>query len=175
MNGSSTAAIKAMIASTQTISSRVKPLCADSLIFCIFLQALERNISREPAAAFLTVGSVREYIVGAALTGRAIDIGVVPGIVRYAAALQIGPVPGGGSRRLPHQCGQSFRTRGKTARIEEVEVERARKALQLDLGCLDLGFAEIVEHARTDQSHDQADDRNHHQHFDQCEAGLAMV
>src|SRR5215831_3623968 len=97
MNGSSTAAIKAMIASTQTISIRVKPLCADSLIFCIFLQALERNIRGEPAAAF-----------------------------------QIRSVPGGDTRRLPHQCGQSFRARGKATGIEEVQIERARKALQLD-------------------------------------------
>src|SRR5690349_15850092 len=154
MNGSSTAAIKAMIASTQTISSRVKPLCAVSLIFCIFLQALERNIRGEPAAAFLPVGAIRENIVGPALTGRAVDIGVVPRIVWNAAALQIGTVPGGDARSLPHQCGQSFRTRRKAAGVEEVQIERAGKALQLDLRCFHLGLAEIVEHARTDQAHD---------------------
>src|SRR6202162_1513989 len=165
MNGNSTAASSAIMASTHTISSRVKPRSATSLIFrgVVF----ERNVGGNPAAAFLTVGSVGHDVIRATLSGRTIHVAVVPRIVGNVAALQIGSVPGGNARRLADQSRQSFCRGGKPAGVEIEQVERARKALQLNLGRLDLGFAEIVENARTDQTHDEAYDGDHHQHFHQ--------
>src|SRR5262249_26022060 len=57
--------------------------------------------------------------------------------------------------------------------IEIEQVERAREALDLDAGGLDLRLGQIVEHARADQGHDQPDDGDHHQDFDEPQAGLA--
>src|SRR5215475_7587228 len=102
-----------MIASTQTISSKVKPCSACSFIFGG--QVFERNVGGDAAAALLAVGSVGDDVIGTVLARRAIDISVVPGIAGDVAALQIGAVPGGDARRLLHQRGQTFRTRGIAA------------------------------------------------------------
>src|SRR5216683_6303672 len=173
MNGSSTAASSAMIASTHTISSKVKPRCATLLIFCG--RAFERNVGSDPAAAFLAVGAIGHDVVGAVFARRAIQVDVAPGIVGNAATLQIGAVPGGHAWRALNQRGQSFGGRRKPAGVEIEQFQRARETLQLNLRRLDLGFAEIVEHPRTDQAHDEADDGDHHQHFDQGKALLTCI
>src|SRR3979411_3433028 len=90
MNGSSTAAIKAMSASTHTISSRVKPRSAPSLIFRAG-HVFDGKVGRQTAAAFLAIRSIGQDIVRATVSGRAIHIGVVPGIVGGVATLEIGP------------------------------------------------------------------------------------
>src|SRR5579864_3598816 len=172
MNGSKTAAISAMIASTQTISSRVKPCLACS--FILGRQILEGDVGRDAAAALLAVGSIGHNVIGTVLTRRAIDVSVIPGIAGNVTALQIRSIPGSNTRSLFHQRAQSFCTRRIAAGIEIKQIERSDEALQLDPRGLDLGFAEIVEHARTDQAHDQADDRDHDEHFDQREAGLTF-
>src|SRR5882672_4480964 len=77
--------------------------------------------------------------------------------------------------RPAHQRRQAFRRRGKPARIEIEQVERAAEALQLNLCGLDFRFAEIIENARADQPHDEADDGDHHQHLHEREALLAPV
>src|SRR5882724_5127784 len=120
MNGSSTAASSAMMASTHTISSKVKPRSAASLIFRG--RAFERNVGRDPAAAFLAVGAVGHDVVGAVFAGRTIDVDVAPGIVGNVAALQIRPVPGGYARRALHQRRQSFGSRRKPAGVEIEQV-----------------------------------------------------
>ena len=94
MNGSNTAASIAMIASTHTISSKVKPRSRGVTHFS-HGHVFERNVGGDPAAAFLTVGSVGHDVIRPVLARRAIDVGVVPGIVGNVAALQIGSVPGG--------------------------------------------------------------------------------
>ncbi len=43
-------------------------------------------------------------------------------------------------------------SRGKTAGIEIEQVERAGEALQLNLRCFYLRFAEVVQNPRTDQA-----------------------
>src|SRR3984885_2064201 len=174
MNGNSTAASRAMMASTHTISSKVKPRSAPSLIFRTG-QVIERNVGGYPAAAFLAVGAVRYDVIGSVLPWRTVDVAVVPGIVGDVAALEIGPVPGSDAWRRPDQGCQAFRCRWKAAGIEIEQVERAAEALQLNLGCLDLGFAEIVQNTRTDQPHDEPNNGDHHQHFDQRKALLAQL
>src|ERR1700722_3246951 len=101
MNGNNTAASNAMMASTHTISSKVKPRCPGSVILCG--RALERDVGRGPAAAFLAIGSIGHDVIRAVLAGRTIQIAVVPGIVGKAAAPQIGTVPGANAGRLPDQ------------------------------------------------------------------------
>src|SRR5580698_1179354 len=174
MNGNSTAASSAMMARTHTISSKVKPRSAPLFIFRTG-QVVERNIGGYPAAPFLAIGAVRYDVIGSVLSWRPVHIAVVPGIVGDIAALEIGPVPGGDARRRPHQRGQAFRCRWKTAGVEIEQVERAPEALQLDLRRLDLGFAEIIQNAWTDQTHDQANNGNHHQHLDQRKTLLAHL
>src|SRR6266404_7629548 len=174
MNGSSTAAIKAMSASTYTISSRVKPRSFPSLIFRAG-HVFDGNVGRQTAAAFLAIRSIGQDIVRATVSGRAIHIGVVPGIVGDVATLEIWSVPGRRARCPAHQRHQAFRRRGKPARIEIEQIERAAEALQLDLRGLDFRFAEIIENARTDQAHDEADDGDHHQHLHERETLLARI
>src|ERR1700688_4144322 len=98
MNGNNTAASSAMMASTQTISSKVKPRCPKSLIFRG--RVVERDVGGDAAAAFLTVGAIGYDVIRTMLAGRAIQIAVVPGIVGNVAAPQIRPVPGADARRL---------------------------------------------------------------------------
>src|SRR5712671_364761 len=174
MNGSSTPAIKAMSASTHTISSKVKPRSAPSLIFRTG-QVFDGNVGRKTAAAFLTIRSVGQDIVRAAVSGRTIHIGVVPGIAGDVTTFEIRSVPGRYARRPAHQRRQALRRRGKPARIEIEQVERAAEALQLNLRGLDFRFAEIIENARTDQAHDEADDGDHHQHLHERETLLARI
>src|SRR5258708_12146364 len=100
MNGSSTAASSAMMASTHTISSKVKPRSAASLIFRG--HAFERNVGRDPAAAFLAVGAVGHDVVRTVFAGRAVDVSAAPRISRHAAALHIRSVPGPDAARAPY-------------------------------------------------------------------------
>src|SRR4029079_1252310 len=160
-----------MMPSTHTISSRVKPRSSTSLIFGGGF--FERNVGGGSAAAFLTVGPVGHDVIRRMVAGRPIQIAVVPGIGGHGAALQIWSVPGGDARRLADQCREPFRWGRKPARVEIVQVECAREALHLNPCRLDFGFAEIVENARTYQAHDEADDRDHHQHLDQRKSVLA--
>src|SRR5258708_12193678 len=98
---------------------------------------------------------------------------MAPRIVGNYAASQVRSVP---ARRVIGAC-----QRGKTLagirvspEVEIIQVERARKTFDLDLGGLGLGLAEIAEHPRSDQRHDQSDDSDDHQDFDQREAGLRL-
>src|SRR5437660_5228825 len=152
MNGSSTAAIMAMSASTHTISSNVKPRSAPSLIFCAS-HVLDGNVGRKTTAAFLAICSIGQDIVRSPISGRAVHIGVAPGIVGDVATLKVRSVPGSDPRCPANQRRQAFRRRGKPARIEVEEVERAAEALQLNFRGLDFRFTEIIENARADQSH----------------------
>src|SRR5262245_42934500 len=174
MNGSSTAASNAMMASTHTISSRVKPRCVTSFISggC---RLFEGNVGGIAAATLLAIGAIGDDVIRAMLAGRPIDVGVIPGIFRNIAALQVRPIPRGNAGRPLYQRGKSLRARRKSSGIEIKQVERAGEALQLDARGLDLGFAEIIEHTRADQAHDQADDGDHDQHLDQREALLTEI
>src|SRR3984885_5894035 len=172
MYGSNTAASMAMSAITPTISSSVKPPSESSLIPGT-RHAVERDVGGDAAAAFLAVRTVRDDVVRPVLPRRAIHIRIVPGIVGDIAALQIGAIPGRDTRRAVNQSPESLGRRRKAAGFEIEQVERAGEALNLYLGGLDLGFAEIVQNPGTYQPHDEADDGDHHQHFDQREAGFA--
>ena len=97
-----------------------------------------------------------------------------PGIVRDRPGAQIRTVPGLDTALLLRQRRQALGGGRIASDIEIVEIERARKALDLNPGGLHLGFAQIVEDARTHQRHDHADDRDDDQNLDQGEAALAM-
>src|SRR3954464_13053081 len=130
------AASRPMIASTHRISISAKP-CA--LKPCALKPCASRRPSARAAddvgcrstAAFLTVRSERDDIVGRARARRAIDIDVTPGIVRPHPPAQIRPVPAG-LIVAARQPGEAL-IRGRiAAEIEVVEIERARKTLDLD-------------------------------------------
>src|ERR1043166_124932 len=61
------------------------------------------------------------------------------------------------------------------ARIQIIEIERAAEAFNLDFRRLHLGFAQVIDHARADQRHDQADDGDDDQNFDQREAAFVAA
>src|SRR5262249_18701590 len=83
--------------------------------------------------------------------------------------LQIRPVPYRGVCRSLHQSCKSFACSRIAADIQIEQIKRAAEAFDLQLCRLDLGLSEIIEHARTDQTHDQTDDRDDDQHLDQGE------
>src|SRR5437763_1866108 len=162
------AAKSPMIASTQRISISAKPASVPRSA------RAAGNIGCRSTAAFLTVGAKRDDFKRRALARRAIDIIVAPRIVGHHAAAQIRPVPA--------RCVVAARQRGEpligariASEVEIIEIERAGKTFDLDFCRLGLGLAEIVQHPRPDQRHDQADDGNDHQNFDQREAGLRMA
>src|SRR5215468_4921290 len=97
----------AISASTHTISSRVKPRSESLLIFGAG-QIFDGNVGRKPTSPFLAIRSVGHDVVRSAFTRRAIDVSVVPGIVRHGAAFEIRPVPGSDAWRALYQSGEAF-------------------------------------------------------------------
>src|SRR5689334_9385483 len=113
MNGSSTAASSAMMASTHTISSKVKPRSPCSLI--IGGRSFERDVGCRTATAFLAVGAVGHDVIRSVFARRAVHIAMVPRIVGNVAALQIGPIPGGDARRSLDERRKALGCGGKPA------------------------------------------------------------
>src|SRR5262249_22742768 len=107
------------------------------------------------------------------LARRSIHIWLSPRIQRYVSALEVRTVPRRDAAGGLHQDGKPLGARRIAPGVEIEEIERAREALDLNLRGLDLGFAEIVQHPRADQSHDHADDRDDDENFHQSEAALA--
>src|ERR1700687_6210801 len=165
MAGRMMAASMPMIASTHRISISAKPRSA------MRSARAAGNVGCSSTAAFLTVRPKRDDFVGSVLARRTIDVAVPPGIVGHDAAPQIRPVPAG-RVVAARQRGEAFIGVGITPKIEIIEIERAGKAFDLDFRGLGFGLAEIAEYPRSDQRHDQPDDRDHHENFDQREAGL---
>src|SRR5258708_28092232 len=134
------AASMPMMASTQMISISAKPASPRPVS-----AGAGGNIGCRSTAALLTVGAKRDDFVGRVLARRAIDVAVAPGIVGHYAAAQI--------RSIPARCivaarkrGQPFTAVGIAPEVEIIEIERAGEAFDLDLRCLYLGFAEIIQH-----------------------------
>src|SRR5689334_8033969 len=186
MAGSRMAASSPMIASTATISSRTTP-SSPALLgayprrrtgdhfagICAKRSALPAlNVRRRAGAALLAVRAVRDDVVRSMLAGRAVDVGAAPGVGGNLTGPQVRPVPGVDAAGPRGQRGEAFAGGRIAAGIEIEQVERAREALDLDAGGLDLRHGQIVEHARADQGHDQPDDGDHHQDFDEREAGF---
>src|SRR5579864_2583470 len=119
-------------AMTHTISSSVKP-SSPTLLIPGARHGVEREVGGGAAAALLPVRSQRDNVEGAVLARRAIDVGIVPGIVGNVAALQIGTVPGCNAGRGLDQRRQPLGRRGVAAGVEIEQVERAGKTLHLDL------------------------------------------
>src|SRR5262245_52883102 len=87
------AAIIAMSAIAHTISSSVKPVWLASFIPGA-RHGVQRDIGGSAAATLPAIRAERHDVIGAALAGSAIDIGMVPRIVGDGATPQVGPVPG---------------------------------------------------------------------------------
>src|SRR5262249_52099014 len=109
------AAMIARMATTQTISSRVKP-------------SSPRAPSAHPAddvacragSTFLAIRAIRDDVVGPVLPGRAVDVGVAPRIVGDDRAPQIRAVPRHDAARALHQGGEALRARRVAPVVEEV-------------------------------------------------------
>src|SRR5215211_109644 len=160
----------ARMATMHTISRRVKPSSPEPVS-----SRPADDIGCRSGSTFLTIRTIGHDIVSAVLPWRAILIRVAPGIVGHDRALQVRSVPGHRAARTLHQRSQPFRARRVTAIIQEVEIERAGKALDLNLGGLRLRLGQVIEHSRTDQTHDQADDGDDHQDLHQGKATFAVA
>jgi hypothetical protein len=92
VGGNSMALTIAMIARTQTISSKKKPRCPASFVpgTCLSPQG---DVGSRSAATLLAVRSIGHDVVGAALARSTIKIGPIPRIIGYGAALQIRTIP----------------------------------------------------------------------------------
>src|SRR6516164_7411069 len=106
-----------------------------------------RNVSSDSSPAFLTIGAVREDLVGRALDRRSIDIGVSPRIVGNNAALQVWTVPLLSIARPLHERNKAVAGPRIAAHIEIKKIEGARKTLDLDFRRINFGFPQIVQHA----------------------------
>src|SRR5436190_247866 len=162
--GITMAARIATIASTQTSSSSVNPSSA--------LPA--RNVLPSARSSFCPVRTVRHDIVGPVLPRRAIDVRVAPRIGRHLAALQVRPVPGIDGPGALHQRREAFRAVRIAAGVEEKQIKRARKALDLDSRCLGLRFGQIVQNAWADDAHDQRDNGDDDEQLHQREAAFPL-
>ncbi len=101
-----------------------------------------------------------------------IDVRIAPWVFRRRIALEIGAIPGTGVCRFLHQCRHAFRAAGIRSVVEKKQIQRGRKGFDLNSGRLDLRLREIAEHARTNQTDDEPDNRQDNQHFDENKASL---
>src|SRR4029077_8551436 len=154
------------IAITQTSSSSVKP--------SIPLTLPAGDVLRSACSTFCSIGSIREDVVGPVLPGRAVDVRVAPRVGRHLASFQVRAIPGVDGAGTAHQRGEAFGRVRIAPGVEKKQVERARKALDLDLGGLGFRLGQVVEHAWADDAHDQRDDRDDDQELHQREAALAV-
>src|SRR5262245_44343290 len=130
----------AMSAIAHTISSSEKPVWPASFIPGT-RHGVQRDIGGSAAAALPAIRAERHDVVGTALAGSAIDIGMVPWIGGDSAAPQVRPVPGVDPWRAANQRRKPLRRRRITAGVEIEQIQRAGEALQLDLCRLDLRLA----------------------------------
>src|SRR5258707_772412 len=135
------AAMIARIATMQTTSIKVKPASASLSVSA----DPARDIGRRACSTFLPIRTVGDHVVVAVLAGRAIEVRLAPGIGGHHTALQVWPVPSPAGAAFLHQRGQALRGRRIAAVVEKIQIERAGKALDLDLRGLGFRFAEVVE------------------------------
>src|SRR5580700_10583359 len=110
------AASIATTAMTATISRSVNP----ASLLTRSLGACGRDIGGCPGSALLSIGAVGEDLIGAALAGRSIDVGLAPRVVRDAAAFQIRTIPCRQARGGLDECRKSLR-RGRVSPGIEIE------------------------------------------------------
>ena len=95
--------------------------------------------------------------VRTAFRGRAIKVGMSPGVIGDDTAAQIGSSPTFDTCGPQRQCAQTFAARGISTKIQIEQIERGREALDLDLRFFALTFdsGKVIQNARADQSHDE--------------------
>src|SRR5262249_10697407 len=120
------ATTSAMMASAHTTSMSVKPPSPAPRS-----ARPAGDVGGRAGAAFGIVGAVGDDVIGAVLSGRTVDVGLAPRIVRHRSALEIGTVPGLDVAGRAHQRHQPFRRGRITAGVEVEQIERARETLDL--------------------------------------------
>src|SRR5688500_11460231 len=145
MAGSTMAASRPTIASTQTTSISAKPSASAVSTLAA------RDIGCRTCSAGLTIRTERHDLVGVAVSWRAIEIGVIPRVAGHRAALQIRTVPCVSISGALNQRAKTLVCGGVSTDIEEKQVKRAGKAIDLDSRRFRFGFAEIVQDARSNQ------------------------
>src|SRR5262245_26402713 len=129
-----------MIATMQTTSTSVKPSSAP-----LASANPTRDICCRSRATFLSIRPVRNHVIRTVLSGRSIDVSIAPRIFGNHAPLQVWTVP---RRDIPgrlHERVEALGRRRIAANIEEIEIQRAGEALDLNLRRLALGLAEVIE------------------------------
>src|SRR4051794_12423509 len=123
-------------------------------------------------AARRLVGAQRVEVVGPVLAGRAVDVGIVPGVLRHVRAVDVGALPAAHVARVLEQHLQALLARRVAAGVEAVEVERRLQVGDLELGRVQLGAAQVADDPRAGERREQAQDHEHHEELDQGEARL---
>src|SRR5262245_47552641 len=157
------------MARTHTTSSSVKP-CSPARLS----SAPAGDIACCTGSTLLSIGAIRNDVVGPMLSRGAVDVWPAPGVARDRLTLQVGAIPRRPAARRLHQCVQPFRAGWILSRIQKIEIERARQTFDLNFGGLGLGFTQVVEYAGSDQAHDERDDGYDHEDFDQREPSFGL-
>src|SRR5262249_3036141 len=155
-----TSAITAM---TTSASSSVKP--GD--------RSPASNILRLAGPAGLLIRSVAEDVDFAVLSRNLVEVGLAPGILQPAVLLEIRTIPADFVLRRGDQRRQTLLRRRIMADVEAVQFQRRHDVLNLDLCRLGARLAEELDHLWRHDGCQQAEDRQHHKQFEECEAGLA--
>src|ERR1035437_4039959 len=174
--------IRAMMATTTTISTRVTPRrvrvraslgCTRRSLMPPLLILPTEDVGIDPFAAGLAIGAEAHDLrfVGLMFAGEAVDEVASPGVL-WDVLGHVGAVPLVYIRGLHAQRLQALLGGGEGARIEFVGAQRGHEII--DLGARDGDFRLIrpLEQSRSDKGHEEPDDGHHHQHFDQGDTGL---
>src|SRR5690606_31218811 len=162
--GATSAVAMPMMASTTMTSSRVKPDSGSRFAPDVGIDAL-------PARTTVRAEGIQRVGTLPGWRGRVL-VRVVPRIQRHFL-VQVRPRPAahaGGIGRRVHQQGQPLGLGGEAADVQPQGLQGAAEHLDLGGRRLDLGLVGLAEQARADQSHDQADDHQDHDHFEEGEA-----
>src|SRR5262249_5623621 len=156
--GTVTPSTMPMMASTTSVSMRVKATSDGVLVDDIFI------LSR---AAFRFVGAVGNKIVIAAFSRDAVDVGGTPRIGQRGLLVEVWSLPALGRRGLLDEGIESLFLGRIAAHVDAVEIERFADILDFKSGGFSLGAVEMLEHLRRGDHGEQADDGQHHHELDE--------
>ena len=170
----------AMIASTTSISTRVKPAERRGCVV-IGVGPQVGSIAEGPisnvvlirfGAALETVGPERIKIeLGASRARLTIPVFVSPRIGRDARHVSpASPVTNGGILGFLNECAQSLRGRRQTGGIEPIHRERGFDGLEIGSNLGDSRLVHTIHDTRDDEGRQQPDDHDHDHDFDEGEA-----
>jgi hypothetical protein len=108
----------------------------------------------------------------ATLSGITIVVGVPPGVIHQLFG-QVRSLPVLEPWWRNFQCLQPLFRGWERAGVELVHAQRGLQSGDVRTRCRDPGFVALVQKPRPHQCGKEGDDRHHHQHFDEGDAGLA--